>query len=146
MYSQVIIQSSFTGFTQVAMPLQDYGTQPGFVSGSPGFAFRVCDPGRHAQVTCNFSGFTTVGNANQTVQLQFFSKQTSGTNAWVTIAEETFGVSDAEQHTFRSFSKLCQFTHSYYSFARLILISGTFTGNSSDIFSVVVDQLPRQTR
>ena len=146
MYSQVVVQSSFTGFTQAAMPLQDYGTQPGFVSGQPGFAFRVADPNRHAQVTCNFSGFTTVGNANQTVQLQFYAKQANGTNAYVTIAEETFGVSDAAQHTFRSFSKLCQFTHSYYSHARLILISGTFTGNSSDIFSVVVDQLPRLTR
>tara|TARA_R100000278_G_scaffold56542_1_gene46737 strand:- start:633 stop:4166 length:3534 start_codon:yes stop_codon:yes gene_type:complete len=146
MYSQIVVDSSTTPFTQVGLPLQDYGTQPGFVSGSPGFAFRVCDPTRHAQVYCQFSGYTSATNALQTVKLQLFSKQTNGTNAWVDICSFDFYVNTRYEHQSFSFSKMVQFTHSYYSFARFVLVSGTFTGDTGDFFHLSIDSLPRLTR
>ena len=146
MYSQVVVQSGTTGFTQQALPLQDYGTQPGYVSGSPGFAFRACDPNRHVQIDVHFSGYTSATNALQTIRLQLYSKQPSGTNAWVDVAEESFYVNDRYQHIYISFTKIVQLTYAFYSFARLTLVSGTFTGDTGDIFSIRIDQLPRQTR
>ena len=146
MYSQVVVQSGNSGFVQVALPLMDYSVQPGFTSPNPGFAFRVCDPNRYAQVHVQFSGYTSTANQLQSVKLQLYAKKADGTNAWVDICTEEFYVNDNLQHANHSFSKLVQFTHSYYSFARLLQVSGSFTGSTGDTFSVVIDQLPRQTR
>jgi hypothetical protein len=146
MYSQVVVQSGDSGFVQQALPLMNYGVQPGFTSPNPGFAFRVCDPNRYAQVHVQFSGYTSTANQLQSVKLQMYAKKADGTNAWVDICTEEFYVNDNLQHDNHSFSKLVQFTHSYYSFARLLQVSGSFTGSTGDTFSVVIDQLPRQTR
>ena len=146
LYSQVVVDSSTTPFTQVGLPLQDYGVQPGFTSPNPGFAFRVCDPTRHAQIYCQFSGFTTSSNGLQTVKLQLFAKKADGTNAWVDICSFDFYVNLRFNHESFSFSKMVQFTHSYYSHARMVLVSGTFTGDTGDFFHLSIDSLPRLTR
>jgi hypothetical protein len=146
MYSQVVADESTTGFTLVALPLTDYGTQPGYVVNQPGFSFRVADPNREAQIDCSFSGYTTTANALQAIKLQMYSKQPNGTNAWVDIASFDFYVNDSFQHRSFSFSKLVTFPYSFYSFIRLILIQGSLTGSSGDFFCVSINQLPRQTR
>jgi len=146
MYSQVVVNSSTSGFTQVALPLTDWGTQPGFVTNEPGFAFRVCDPGREAQVHVSFSGYTTANSALQVIKLQLYAHPTTGTRQWVDIASYDFFVNDANQHLCHSFSKLLTFTYSFYSFVRLQLVSGTFTASSDDSLFVTIDELPRQTR
>jgi hypothetical protein len=146
MYSQVVVNSSNGPFTQVALPLTDWGTQLGFVTNQPGFAFRCCDPNREAQIHCSFSGYTTASSALQTIKLQMYSKKPSGTNAWVDIASYDFFVNDANQHLCHSFSKLVTFTYSFYSFARFVLVSGSFSSSNDDSFFLTIDQLPRQTR
>ena len=146
MYSQVVVDSSTTPLTQVGLPLQDYGTQPGFVTGNPGYAFRVCDPTRHAQIYCQFSGYTSSTNALQTIKLQMYAHQTDGTKAYVDICTFDFYINTRYEHQSFSFSKLVQFTHSYYSYARIVLVSGTFTGDTGDFFCLSIDSLPRLTR
>tara|TARA_Y100001972_G_scaffold126331_1_gene179821 strand:+ start:16 stop:1464 length:1449 start_codon:yes stop_codon:yes gene_type:complete len=147
MYSQIVVDSSTTPFTQVALPMQDYGSgTSGFTSPNPGFAFRVCDATRHAQVYCQFSGFTTASNGLQTVKLQMFAKKADGTNAYVDICTFDFYVNLRFNHESFSFSKLVQFTHSFYSHARFVLVSGTFTGDTGDFFHLSIDSLPRLTR
>jgi len=146
MYSQVVVDSSTTPFTQAAFPLQDYGVQPGFTSPNPGFAFRIGNPNTKAQIHCSFAGYTTVGTALQTVKLQMYAKKSDGTNAYVDICTFDFFVNLANNHESFSFSKLVSFTHEYYSHARFVLVSGSFTGSTGDYFHLTIDQLPRQTR
>jgi hypothetical protein len=146
MYSQVVVDSSTTPFTQAAFPLQDYGVQPGFTSPNPGFAFRIGNPNTKAQIHCSFAGYTTLGTALQTVKLQMYAKKSDGTNAYVDICTFDFFVNLANNHESFSFSKLVSFTHEFYSHARFVLVSGTFTGSTGDFFHLTIDQLPRQTR
>jgi hypothetical protein len=146
MYTQVVVNASTTPFTQQPLELQDYGTQPGYVTNAPGFAFRVCDPLAQAEIYCSFSGYTTLTNALQTIKLQLYAHKTDGTKAWVDICSYDFYVNSSGQHLSHSFYKRLTFTYSYYSFARFVLTSGTFTGDTGDSFFLVISQLPRQTR
>jgi hypothetical protein len=146
MYNQIVCDASTSGFTQCPFPTINYGTQPGYPSGFPGNAFRMCDPNDYIEIDMHWSGYTSSTNGLQTIILQFFARTTSGTGVWTNIFQESFYINDRYQHVYLSVSKYVQLTHSFYTHARIITSSGTFTGDSGDIFKVVVRNVPRQSR